>query len=52
MTSGYWEDEAATAAAFVDGWYRMGDIGYLDEDRYLWLLDRSTDMIVTGGENV
>ncbi len=52
VTSGYWEDEAATAAAFVDGWYRMGDIGYVDEDRYLWLLDRSTDMIVTGGENV
>ena len=52
VTCGYWEDEAATAAAFVDGWYRMGDIGYVDEDRYLWLLDRSTDMIVTGGENV
>ena len=52
VTRGYWEDDAATAAAFVDGWYRMGDVGYVDEERYLWLLDRSTDMIVTGGENV
>ena len=52
VTRGYWEDEAATEAAFADGWYRMGDVGYLDAEHYLWLLDRSTDMIVTGGENV
>ena len=49
---GYWEDDAATGAAFVDGWYRSGDIGFLDDEHYLSLLDRAKDMIVTGGENV
>ena len=52
VTTGYWEDPEATAAAFVDGWYRTGDLGSLDGDGYLWLLDRAKDMIVTGGENV
>jgi long-chain acyl-CoA synthetase len=52
VTAGYWQDDDATKAAFVDGWYRMGDVGYLDEERNLWLLDRAKDMIVTGGENV
>jgi long-chain acyl-CoA synthetase len=49
---GYWQNDEATKAAFVDGWYRMGDVGYLDDQRNLWLLDRAKDMIVTGGENV
>ncbi len=49
---GYWNNDEATKVAFVDGWYRMGDVGYLDDQRYLWLLDRAKDMIVTGGENV
>ncbi len=49
---GYFEDEAATEAAFVDGWYRSGDVGYVDDEHYLYLLDRAKDMIVTGGENV
>jgi long-chain acyl-CoA synthetase len=52
VTPGYWENAEATAAAFVDGWYRTGDVGYLDDEGYLWLLDRAKDMIVTGGENV
>jgi long-chain acyl-CoA synthetase len=52
VTVGYWENDDATKAAFVDGWYRMGDVGYLDDERNLWLLDRAKDMIVTGGENV
>ncbi len=52
VTRGYWEDDEATRAAFVDGWYRTGDVGYFDEERNLWLLDRAKDMIVTGGENV
>ncbi len=49
---GYFEDQEATEAAFVDGWYRTGDVGYLDDECYLYLLDRAKDMIVTGGENV
>ena len=48
----YWRDQFATEAAFVDGWFRMGDFGYLDADGYLFLLGRRNDLIVSGGENV
>ena len=41
-----------TAAALVDGWYLTGDLGYMDEQAYVYLVDRAKDMIVTGGENV
>jgi acyl-CoA synthetase (AMP-forming)/AMP-acid ligase II len=50
--SGYWEDPEATAATIVDGWLRTGDLGRLDEDGYLSVVDRKKDIIVTGGENV
>jgi long-chain acyl-CoA synthetase len=49
---GYWNKPDETAAALVDGWYRSGDLGYLDENAHLYLVDRAKDMIVTGGENV
>ena len=50
---GYWRDEAATAAAFTaDGFFRTGDIGYLDEDNYLFIVDRKKDIIIRGGENI
>ena len=50
---GYWNQPDQTAAAMLDGgWYRTGDLGYLDPDGYLYLVDRAKDMIVTGGENV
>ena len=49
---GYWNKPAETAAALKDGEFRTGDLGYLDEEGYLFLVDRSKDMIVAGSENV
>ncbi|HYJ83110.1 MAG TPA: class I adenylate-forming enzyme family protein [Allosphingosinicella sp.] len=50
---GYWNDPASTAAAFTaDGYLKTGDIGYLDEDRYLFIVDRKKDIIIRGGENI
>lgn len=48
----YWNNPEATKEAFHGGWYHTGDAGYLDDDGYLFLVDRVKDMIVTGGENV
>ncbi|MEM9037145.1 MAG: AMP-binding protein [Actinomycetota bacterium] len=48
----YWNKPEATAEVFEGGWYHTGDAGYVDEDGYLFLVDRVKDMIVTGGENV
>ncbi len=53
VMAGYWNKPEATAAALLEGgWYRSGDVGYVDEGGYLFLVDRAKDMIVTGGENV
>ncbi len=49
---GYWNNTAATLEALRDGWYRTGDVGLLDEDAYLFLVDRKKDMIISGGENI
>ncbi len=49
---GYWRDDDATAAAFARGWFHTGDIGVLDDDGYLFIVDRLKDMIVSGGENI
>ncbi len=50
---GYWTNEAATKAAFFDnGYFRSGDLGYLDEDGYLFIVDRKKDIIIRGGENI
>jgi long-chain acyl-CoA synthetase len=48
----YWKRPKETREAFRGGWYHTGDAGYLDEEGYLFLVDRVKDMIVTGGENV
>lgn len=48
----YWNKREATQEAFRGGWYHTGDAGYVDEDGYLFLVDRVKDMIITGGENV
>jgi acyl-CoA synthetase (AMP-forming)/AMP-acid ligase II len=52
VTAGYWDDPDATAEAFAGDWFRTGDVGRIDGDGYLYLVDRLKDVIVTGGENV
>ena len=49
---GYYRDEERTASAFEGGWFHSGDLGVLDEEGYLSVVDRKKDMIKTGGENV
>ena len=49
----YWQAPEATAALFTpDGYVRTGDVGYLDEDGYLFIVDRKKDIIIRGGENI
>lgn len=52
VSPGYWRDEATTTASRRDGWFLTGDVGYLDDDGYLWFVDRRADLIKSGGENV
>ncbi|MHA6731360.1 long-chain-fatty-acid--CoA ligase [Devosia sp. A369] len=49
---GYFDDAAATEAAFMDGWLRTGDVGHMDEDGYVFLVDRIKDLIICSGFNV
>jgi len=52
MMAGYHNRPDLTAQAIVDGWLHSGDLGYVDEDGYLFLVDRKKDMIISGGVNV
>ncbi|HCJ4856128.1 TPA: o-succinylbenzoate--CoA ligase, partial [Listeria innocua] len=52
ITPGYLHNEKATAKAFIDGWFKTGDIGYLDEEGFLFVLERRSDLIISGGENI
>lgn len=49
---GYWNNPEATAKTLVDGWLMTGDMGFLDEDGYLTMRDRSKDVIISGGTNI
>jgi len=50
--NGYWRNPQATAEAFKDGWFYSGDMGTIDENGYIYFMDRKNDMIITGGYNV
>jgi len=49
---GYWARPEETAKALEGGWFHTGDAGYLDDEGYLFLVDRKKDMIISGGENI
>jgi long-chain acyl-CoA synthetase len=50
--AGYWHKPTETSAAFIDGWFRTGDIAMIDADGYMYIVDRLKDLIIRGGENV
>ena len=52
VIAGYWNNPEETAHAIRDGWFHTGDLGYLDEDRYLFVVDRKKDMVISGGMNI
>ena len=52
VTSGYWRQPEETAAAITDGWFHTGDVGYMDEDGFLFIVDRKKDMVIAGGYNI
>jgi fatty-acyl-CoA synthase len=52
VTKGYWNLPEQTKASFTDGWFHTGDIARMDEEGYIYVVDRIKDMLITGGENV
>lgn len=52
LMEGYWNNPQANLEAFADGWFRGGDMGYIDDEGVVWFTDRTKDMVKTGGENV
>jgi len=52
VVKGYWQNPEASAATFVDGWVRTGDLAYLDDEGFCFIVDRAKDMLLRGGENI
>lgn len=52
LFTGYWNRPEVNATVFEDGWFRTGDVAYLDEEGYLFIVDRIKDLIIRGGENI
>jgi acyl-CoA synthetase (AMP-forming)/AMP-acid ligase II len=52
MVKGYWNKPEATAETFVDGWVRTGDLAFLDEEGFCFIVDRAKDIVIRGGENI
>lgn len=52
ITRGYWNRPEANAETFVDGWLRTGDVAYLDDEGFLYIVDRIKDLVIRGGENI
>jgi len=52
VMQGYWRREEDTARSFRDDWFRTGDLGFIDEDGYLFVTGRKKDLIIRGGENI
>jgi long-chain acyl-CoA synthetase len=52
VIKGYWNNPEATAKTFTDGWLHTGDLGYLDDEDFLFVVDRAKDMLLRGGENI
>jgi acyl-CoA synthetase (AMP-forming)/AMP-acid ligase II len=52
LAQGYWHDDDATKASFQGGWFHSGDVGYVDPDGFVHVVDRTKDVVIRGGENV
>ena len=52
ITPGYWNNEEATKNSFVDGWLKTGDAAQMDDEGFIYIVDRQKDMYISGGENV
>ncbi len=52
VVRGYWKNPKATAETFIDGWVKTGDLAKIDEEGFVYIVDRAKDMLIRGGENI